>query len=146
MIRRILCASDFSSASQPAFARAVDLAKAYRAELIVSHVLTPPLPVMIDGAMSPQAYRAMNTAARRDGQAQLDGLVSKAKRAGVRARALLLEGMAAERIVRAATSRHADMIVIGTHGRTGFARFLAGSVAIRVISQARCPVLTVRGR
>jgi nucleotide-binding universal stress UspA family protein len=121
MIRRILCASDFSSASQPAFARAVDLAKAYRAELIVAHVLTPSLPVMMDGAMSPQAYRAMNTAARRDGQAQLDGLVSKAKRAG-------------------------DMIVIGTHGRTGFARFLAGSVAIRVISQAPCPVLTVRGR
>ena len=146
MIRRILSASDFSPASRPAFAKAVDLARATRAELTVAHVLTPPLPVLIDGSMSPQAWRAMNTAARRDGQRQLEGLVSRAKRAGVRARALLLEGVAAERIVRAATSRHADMIVMGTHGRTGFARLLAGSVANRVISQARCPVLTIPGR
>jgi nucleotide-binding universal stress UspA family protein len=146
MTRRILYASDFSSASRPAFAKAVDLAKDNRAELTIAHVLTPALPVIADGYMSAQAYRDMELAARRWGQKQLDALVAKAKRAGVRARALLLEGVAADRIVRAARSRHADMIVIGTHGRTGFARLMVGSVANRVVSHARCPVLTVRGK
>jgi nucleotide-binding universal stress UspA family protein len=88
----------------------------------------------------------MEAAARRYGQKHLDALVAKAKRAGVRVRGLLLQGVAADRIVRAARSRHADMIVIGTHGRTGFARLMLGSVANRVISHARCPVLTVRGK
>jgi nucleotide-binding universal stress UspA family protein len=64
----------------------------------------------------------------------------------VRARALLLEGIAADRIVRAARSTRADLIVIGTHGRTGFTRMVLGSVASRVISQAPCAVLTMRGR
>ncbi len=146
MIRRILYASDFSSASRPAFAKAVERAKANRAEPTVAHVLMPALPMMADGYMSAQAYRDMEMASRRWGLKQLDALVSKAKRAGVRARALLLEGVAADRIVRAARSRHADMIVIGTHGRTGFARLMVGSVANRVIGHARCPVLTVRGK
>ncbi|HEY7520614.1 MAG TPA: universal stress protein [Methylomirabilota bacterium] len=146
MIRRILHASDFSPASQPAFAKAIDLAKVNRAELIVAHVLTPVMPLMPDGYMSAKAYREIEAAARRRGQTQLDGLVAKAKRAGVRARALLLYGVAVDRIVRAARSRRADMIVIGTHGRTGFARFLLGSVASGVVTHARCPVLTVRGR
>ena len=96
--------------------------------------------------MSPQVYRDVEMVARRWGQKQLDALVTKAKRAGVRARALLLEGVAADRIVRAARSRYADLIVIGTHGRTGFARLMIGSVANRVVSHARCPVLTVRGK
>jgi nucleotide-binding universal stress UspA family protein len=72
--------------------------------------------------------------------------VAKARKAGVRARALLLEGVVADRIVRAAKGQRADVIVIGTHGRTGLARFVLGSVADRVVSQAGCPVLTVRGR
>ena len=146
MTRRILYASDFSSASRPAFAQAVDLAKANRAELTIAHVLTPALPVIADGYMSAQAYRDIEMTARRWGQKQLDALVTKAKRAGVRARPLLLEGVAADHIVRAARSRRADMIVIGTHGRTGFARLMVGSVANRVVSHARCPVLTVRGK
>jgi len=64
----------------------------------------------------------------------------------MRVRTLLLEGRTAEQIVRAARSKRAGMIVIGTHGRTGLTRFLLGSVAARVLAIARCPVLTVRGR
>jgi nucleotide-binding universal stress UspA family protein len=114
--------------------------------LIVAHVLTPVMPLMPDGYMSAKAYHEIEAAARHRGQTQLDGLVAKAKRAGVRARALLLYGVAVDRILRAARSRRADMIVIGTHGRTGFARFVLGSVASGVVTHARCPVLTVRGR
>jgi nucleotide-binding universal stress UspA family protein len=145
MIRRILHPSDFSPASRAAFAKAVVLARANRAELIVAHVLVPALPMVADGYVAAKAYRDLEAAARRQGQRRLATLVARAKRAGVRARALLLDGAAAERIVGAARSRRADMIVIGTHGRTGLARVMLGSVAGRVVSQARCPVLTVRG-
>jgi nucleotide-binding universal stress UspA family protein len=64
----------------------------------------------------------------------------------VRARGVLLEGVAHEAIVREARKRRADLIVIGTHGRTGVARFFLGSVAARVTATAPCPVLTVRGK
>jgi nucleotide-binding universal stress UspA family protein len=145
MIRRILYASDFSSASRAAFRKAVELAKQNRAELIVAHVLAPVIPVA-DGYVSARAYEEMEQASRRHGQKQLGALVAKARAAGVRARALLLEGVVSERIVRAARGQRADLVVIGTHGRTGLARFVLGSVASRVVSHATCPVLTVRGK
>jgi nucleotide-binding universal stress UspA family protein len=63
----------------------------------------------------------------------------------VRSKTLLLHGLADQQIIRAARSAKADLIVIGTHGRTGLARLFLGSVASRVLAGARCPVLTVRG-
>jgi nucleotide-binding universal stress UspA family protein len=83
---------------------------------------------------------------RLDVQKRLTSLVAKAKKAGVRARTILLEGVAHEQIARAARSKRADLVVLGTHGRTGLARFFLGSVAGRVVSSATCPVLTVRGK
>jgi len=146
MIRRILHATDFSSASRPAFAKAVQLAQAYRADLILAHVLAPTLLVAADGYSSASMYREMQAAARQQARKHLAALVDKGKRMGVSARVLLIEGGAADRIVRAARTQRADMIVIGTHGRTGFTRLLLGSVAQGVVSRARCPVLTIRGR
>ena len=145
MIKRIFHPSDFSSASRAAFAKAIELARQNRAELIVAHVLAPVIPVA-DGYVSARAYEEMEEASRKYGQKHLDALVAKAKAAGVKARGLLLEGVVSDRIVKAARGQHADLIVIGTHGRTGIARFVLGSVASRVVSHARCPVLTVRGK
>ena len=76
----------------------------------------------------------------------LDALVSKAKKAGARARGLLLEGVAWEQLVHTARARKANLIVMGTHGRTGLARLFLGSVAERVVGSAPCPVLTVRAK
>ena len=59
---------------------------------------------------------------------------------------MLLDGTAHERIVRAARSKRADLIVIGTHGRMGLARLFLGSVAGRVVATATRPVMTVRGK
>jgi nucleotide-binding universal stress UspA family protein len=145
MIRRILHPSDFSPASRRAFAKAVALAKENRAQLLVAHVLAPIMPTA-DGYVSPQIYAQMEAAGRRYAQKHVEALVARAKQAGVKARGLLLEGVAADRIVRAARGQHADLIVMGTHGRTGFARFVLGSVASRVVSHASVPVLTVRGK
>ena len=144
--RRILCASDFSRASRAAYARAVELARVNRAELTVVHVLTPFIPYVGEGYATPQAYETMLASARTHGQRELDRLVARARARGVRAKGLLPEGIPHDRIARVARSRRADLIVIGTHGRTGLARFFLGSVAARVIAIAPCPVLTVRGR
>jgi nucleotide-binding universal stress UspA family protein len=145
-LRRILHPSDFSRASGASFVRAVSMAKKERAELLLVHVLTPPVVMAGDGYMSPQGYDDMEAAAQRYGQKHLTALQTKARRGGVRAKTLLLHGVVDQQIVRAARSKKADLIVIGTHGRTGLARLFLGSVASRVVAGARCPVLTVRGR
>jgi len=126
--RRILHPTDFSGASSAAFARAVALARADRAQLFLLHVLAPPMPI---GGYAEKRLAVVQV---------------KARKAGARATALLVEGVADDQILRAARRRKADLIVIGTHGRTGLARLFLGSVASRVVAGARCPVLTVRGR
>jgi nucleotide-binding universal stress UspA family protein len=144
--RRVLHASDFSAASRPAFRRALGLAKANKADLLIVHVL-PPLPVIPDAYIAATTYDELQRGQRTSGRRALDRLVATAKAAGARASGILVEvGMPADQIARVAKSRHADVIVMGTHGRTGLARVLLGSVATRVMTVAACPVLTVRAR
>ena len=144
-MRRVLHATDFSAASSRAFKRAVDIAKARGAELLLVHVLPPVFPVVADGYVSPKVYEDLEAATRADGQKRLDRLARRARASGARVKSLLLEGVPHERIAQAARARKADMVVIGTHGRTGFAKLVLGSVASRVLAISPCPVLTVRG-
>lgn len=145
-IRRVLHPTDFSRASAAAFARAVETAKSNRAQLLLVHVIMPTYLPIGDGYISPHVYADMEASARAYAQKQLAALVTKAKKAGVRATGLLMEGPPHERIAQAARRRRADLVVIGTHGRTGFAKLFLGSVASRVLAIAPCPVLTVRGK
>ena len=141
--RRILHPSDFSAASRPAFRKALELAKTNRAELLLVHVL-PVLPLLPDAYVAASTYNELLRGQRMGAQTQLDRLVREAKAAGVRTRSFLLDfGVPADRIARLARSRRADVIVMGTHGRTGLRRALLGSVAARVVAVAPCPVLTV---
>ena len=143
-VRRILHPSDFSPASRPAFRKAIELARTYRAQLLVAHVL-PMVPVMPGAYISPAVWDDLERSQRAAAQRDLDRLVARAKEAGVRATGTLLDiGITHERIVRFARARRVDLIVMGTHGRSGLTKALLGSVASRVISTARCPVVTVR--
>ena len=146
-IRRIVHPSDFSKASGAAFAKAIELAHANGAELLVVHVLAPAMPMMgADAYLSPKVYAEIDASARAYATAELDRLVTRAKKAGVRASKLLLDGVAHEQIGRIARARRADLVVIGTHGRTGLAKLFLGSVAGRVVATAAVPVMTVRGK
>ncbi len=146
-MRRILHATDFSPASTPAFKWAVELARANRATLLVAHVMTPPsLSMPAEGYVPPRLYQELEASARAQAQKRLRAVVARAKRAGARASGLLLEGVPHERIARAVRSKRADVLVIGTHGRSGLAKLFLGSVATRLIAAVSCPVLTVRGR
>ncbi len=140
-------ATDFSTASTPAFKRAVAMAKADRAQLLIVHVMTPPsLALPGDGYVSPRLYEELETSARAQAQKRLQAIVARGRKAGVRASGLLLEGVPHERVARAARAKKADLLVIGTHGRTGLAKLFLGSVAARLVASVSCPVLTVRGR
>ena len=145
-VRRILHPTDFSRASGAAFLRAVALAKENRAELLLVHVLLPPTPFIGDGYISPKTYEELEASARRGAQRQLAKLLAKAKKATAKVKAVLIEGIPYSRIARVARGKRADLIVMGTHGRTGLSKFFLGSVAERVIATASCPVLTVRGK
>jgi universal stress protein A len=144
-IRRILHPTDFSRPSGTAFTRALDIASAYRAELLVAHVLSPVVPVAGEGTIPPNTWEQIEKSVRASAQKRLKALLARAQKRGVRATALLLEGAPHDAIVRAAKSKRADLVVLGTHGRTGLTKFLLGSVASRVVATAPCPVLSVRG-
>lgn len=146
-IRRIVHPTDFSSSSSRALAKSVELAKQNKAELLLVHVLAAIIPYDPgDGYADPSLYIELEKSTRRQAQSSLEALVKKVKRARVKVSSLLLKGTAHDQIVRAAKNRRADLIVIGTHGRTGITKLFMGSVAGRVVSTASCPVMTVRGK
>jgi universal stress protein A len=143
-MKTILHPSDFSAASRPAFKKAIELAKRDRALLELLHVISPvyPLGARVPAGTYKQIAAAETTAARK----RLVELVARARAAGANATVTILEGRPADRIVHAARVRRADLIVMGTRGRTGLSRLLLGSVASRVVSMSPCPVLTVRAK
>ena len=146
MMRRIFHPSDFSSASNAALRKAIQMAKASRGQLLIAHVISPVVPVAGEGYISPKVYDEIATSNRVWARKKLETLLAQIKRAGVRASGTILEGVAHEQIVRFARSKGVDLIVMGTHGRSGLAKLFLGSVAGRVVGAARCPVLTVRSR
>lgn len=142
--RRILHPTDFSAGSRPALKRAIELAKTERAQLVVAHVL-PAIAVVPDGYMSPDTWDQLERGERMAAQRQLNKVMAEAKRAGVRARGALIDmGVTHERLVRFAQANRIDLIVMGTHGRSGVVKAILGSVASRIVASAKCPVMTVR--
>jgi nucleotide-binding universal stress UspA family protein len=137
-IQTILHPTDFSAASRPAFGLACALARDYGAHLILLHVA--PAPVVMGGEMGVVPVAPVD-----DREALWEQLTALTPTdAAVRVEHRLRVGGAAEQIVAVATDEACDLIVIGTHGRTGLRRLLMGSVAEAVLRQASCPVLTVK--
>jgi nucleotide-binding universal stress UspA family protein len=135
--------SDFSPASTPAFHKAVEAAKAFRADLLVVHVLAA-VPVSPAAEITAETWDVLLSSQRGAAEERLGRLVAKARAAGIRVSGLVMDvGVTHEQIVRLARRRRIGLIVMGTHGRTGLTRALLGSVAARVIATAPCPVMTV---
>ena len=145
-IKQMLCASDFSPASRPALRLAQELARTLKARLIIFHAYEPSVPIGNGGYLPPSVMQEMLTATRDAAAQSLKRLARSSQGKGVRISTLLAEGPAAAAIVRAAKKHRVNLVVMGTHGRTGVRRLLMGSVADRVIRTASCPVLVVGGR
>ena len=136
--KTILFATDFSPASNVAFNVASALARDYRARMIVVHAIEP----VRMGFSEFGGYVGPDEDAD-EASRLLHAIQSPAPTIKLEHR--LLEGDAASVIVDSARETRADVIVMGTMGRTGLARLVMGSVAEEVLRRSPCPVLTVRG-
>jgi len=142
-MHRILCPVDFSPHSKRALDHALAIAKWYNSTVIVLHV-SPVMPVAayVSGSGMP-AYATLTTEER-------DAIMQSMRRfAGCETRASgqmdfeVTEGGTVATILARATALPADLLVLGTHGRSGFERWVLGSITERVLRTAPCPVLTV---
>ncbi|HMK61898.1 MAG TPA: universal stress protein [Dissulfurispiraceae bacterium] len=135
--KSIVVASDGSKYSTAAGARAIDFASSYNGELNVISVVDVPPEFYGE---SPETVDRMIEKAR----GYAEGIKAQALASGVKADAVVMEGDAALSLIKLAADRKADVICMGSHGRTGLRRLLMGSVAAKVIGLASCPVLIVK--
>ncbi|MFY8105066.1 MAG: universal stress protein [Ramlibacter sp.] len=146
MFKRILLATDGSEASDHAARIAVDLARVHGASLTALYVVDP-YPFLGIGEVNPVGFDAYMSAAR-DQAAQAHSRILDACNAGgaaVPVEMRVVEDVAVlEGVLRTAREQQSDLIVIGSHGRTGIARVMLGSVAAKVVTQSPVPVLVAR--
>jgi nucleotide-binding universal stress UspA family protein len=141
-IEKILVATDFSPTSDRAVEQAMAMARAFGAELTLLNAWFAPMWAMPDGgAIAPEP----ETIAKLShwSEEQLEKVRQRCVAAGVRVRARTVEGPPADAIPRVADEEGYDLIVLGTHGRTGVRHLLLGSVAEHVVRVSRTPVMTV---
>jgi len=134
----ILVPTDFSACSRFAFRLAAQLARAHGSRLVVLHVMEAPDPMV--------AYSGRSEHERSVTRARLQEILGRYQvpegTAGVDH--VLVEGDTADEILRVVDEVGCDLIVMGTHGRTGWDRILLGSIAERIVRRASCPVVTAK--
>ena len=130
-VSRIVCPVDFSESSDAALVMAASVASQFDAKLFIVHVEEVPCKSLSAAGDGLSEYKKL-----------LESVVPPAE--DVEYEHHYLRGNQSDEIILFAKARDADLIVLGTHGRTGLARLLMGSVAESVIRNAHCPVLSVR--
>lgn len=143
-LQKIINPTDFSRPSRRGTEAAVKLAETFQAELILVHAITP-LPVIAEssgaaGYHLPTVFEDLEQQARD----AMDKLVESLDARQLKIRSHILHGKPADEIARAAREESADLIVIATHGESGWHRFFFGSVTERVVHTAEVAVLTIR--
>jgi nucleotide-binding universal stress UspA family protein len=145
-IRRILCPTDFSDYSRHALDHAVAIARWYTSTITVLHVFSA-LPVAAYAPGMPGFESIVLTRADRDQLlVEMTRLIETESAPGITIEAVIREGSTAGEILSQAADLKADLLIMGTHGRSGFERFLLGSITEKVLRKANCPVLTVPRR
>jgi len=142
-VKKILCSTDFSEPSYKGLEYAKELAALFKAELAVVYVL----PVMPHRPTDPNISFSIPEYERilhKDSEEKLQGIIKQHFPEGSRVRAIIGHGNAAKEIVRIAEEEKTDLIVISTHGVSGWHHLIVGSVAEKVIRTAPCPVFAVR--
>jgi len=140
-LTRIVIATDFAESAERALDYAVELARMQGAELILLHVFAvlPAYPEMASAQLA-----AIFEEQRRWVEDELEQRAQRARATGVLMRPLVRTGSPAAMIAQTAQEEGADMVVVGTHGRSGLDRLMLGSVAERTVRIAPCPVLVVK--
>ncbi len=139
---KILVAVDFSDNSDRALESAIVYAKQFNAHLDIVHAFT--LPVSFVSPYEIAIPEGFFEEARNGAVAQLDKNLEVAKAAGVDATSTLVDGAATNSILEIIKRENIDLLVMGTHGHTGFKHVLLGSVAERTMHRAECSVLVIK--
>jgi nucleotide-binding universal stress UspA family protein len=141
--KKLLVPTDFGDGSQAALDEAIELAKAFGAEILLLHAYEIPIVGFPDGALVATADLASRII---DGAREgLERVIAQNAGRGVKMTAVLKQGDAPRMIEEAIEEHGAELVVMSTHGRKGFQRAILGSVAEKVVRTAKCPVLTLRG-
>ncbi len=145
-IKNILCPTDFSEPSYEALKVADELAAHFGATLHIINVV--PLVPIVEAPIGVESasFNVASYQQELEGQAQksLKNLTEQKVSRGVQALTDVLIGNAAGEVIRYASEKGADMIVIATHGLSGWRRFISGSTTEQIVRQASCPVLSIR--
>ncbi len=143
-IKKILCPTDFSDQAYEALLAAADLAGDYSAELLVAHAVEW-LPPLLGGGTDPVSqFQERCRQKEKEAIERLEQLVSREIPAKIKARTLIKIGPPAVQILEWAEEYGADLIVIASHGQTGWRQALLGSVTAQIIKQATRPVWIIR--
>ena len=137
-LQKILVPIDFSVCSEKAVQYALALAQEFGAELILTHVVQP-YPIVTE---LPSTMAELQVELEKCATLRLDKIRQSIK--GAQCHSVLRVGHAVHQILSVAREEDVDVIIIATHGRTGLAHTVLGSVAERVVRHAGCPVLIVR--
>jgi len=142
-VSRILAPVDFSEVSQESLDAAASLASQLGASVVVLHVVEP---VYFAGTMFGPEINVPHLAEeqRRAAKSAMETMLARLAKKGVPATGLVETGIPQDTILNAASSKKCDLIVMGTHGRSGVTHLLLGSVAEKIVRSSTCPVLTVR--
>lgn len=140
-LKKILCPIDFSICSKYALNYAIDLSLKDNAKIYLIYVVETHLDEMRD--ILNQIDLLPNNR-QEDIHAQLNDLIPENTKKHIQSETLVAKGVPYIEIIKAAKDLLADLIVMGTHGKTGLEHILIGSVAERVIQKAPCPVLSIR--
>jgi len=148
-LRKVLCPVDLTLEAGSAAEEAATLARALGAELLLLHVMGEPVmalgdPMLAPGDASSFALPQLTADYHHEMDRRLQELGNQFRATGLAVSTLLLRGSPHEAILSAADSEHADLIVMGTHGRKGLSHLLLGSVAERVVRTSNVPVMTLR--
>jgi universal stress protein A len=144
-IRSILLPTDFSDYANHALSYAASLARQFGASIICLHVIEPVMPAVgYTGLTEPLPMVDLSEQLVESASRELPKIAESEECAGLAVEEIIAHGDSATEIVRVATERGVDLIVIASHGRTGLGRILFGSTAESVVRHARCPVLVVK--
>ncbi|AEF96800.1 universal stress protein [Methanotorris igneus] len=141
LYKKIVVPTDGSDVSIEAAKHAIEIGKLMKAEIYVIYVvdIAPFIGLPTEGL-----WETMKEILNEEGEKALKKIKKMAEEHGVNVKPEILEGVPANEIVEFAEKKRADLIVMGTSGKTGLDRFLLGSVAEKVIRNAHCPVLVVK--
>ena len=138
--RRILVATDFSDGSDEALTQAITLAKQTNGEIEIVYVLELGVEEFPFGLT---AFGSDLEGLTAYVDRELASRAARAVKEGVPCQTKTLEGSASTEVIQRARHIGAELVVVGTHGRTGLAHILLGSVAEKIVRRSICPVLTV---